>query len=72
MSSLKEKVEQLPVSLQQEVMDFVEFLMEKKVKKAGKRPGFGWAGALKDLRDRYDSVQLQHNMPSPRSMIFRS
>ena len=59
---LKELVEQLPPGLQQEVRDFVEFLLERRARKPRRKPKFDWAGALKDLRDRYTSVELQHKI----------
>jgi len=62
MESLKEMIDKLPPELQQEVRDFVEFLLEKKVKKGKKKPKFDWAGALKDLRGQYSSVELQHKI----------
>ena len=62
MQTLKELIDKLPPELQQEVQDFVEFLLEKKVRKPKKKPKFNWAGALKDLSDRYTSVELQHKI----------
>lgn len=63
MQSLKELTEKLPPELRQEVRDFVEFLLERRVARRPKRkPRFEWAGALKDLRDRYTSVELQHKI----------
>ena len=62
MQTLKELVEQLPADLQQEVRDFVEFLLERRGKKRRGKPRFNWAGALKDLRDQYTSVELQHKI----------
>jgi len=62
MRTLKELVEQLPPDLQQEVQDFVEFLLERRRKRARGRPHFGWAGALKDMQDQYTSVELQHKV----------
>ena len=62
MQSLKEVIQQLPPELQEEVKEFAEFLLEKKVKKPKGKPKFGWAGALKDLRDKYTSVELQHKI----------
>jgi len=62
MESLKEMIDKLPPELQQEVRDFVDFLLEKKVKKGKKKPKFDWAGALKDLREQYTSVELQHKI----------
>jgi len=62
METLKEMIDKLPSELQSEVRDFIEFLLEKKMRKAKKKLKFDWAGALKDLRDHYTSVELQHKM----------
>jgi len=62
MQTLKDLIEQLPPELQEEVRTFVEFLLERKVRRSKRRPKFDWAGALKDLRDRYGSVELQHKI----------
>lgn len=59
MSTLKELVEQLPPELEDEVRDFVEFLLEKKAKKRGRKLRQDWAGALRDYRDQYTSLELQ-------------
>ncbi|MEW6202616.1 MAG: DUF2281 domain-containing protein [bacterium] len=63
MKKLEEKIGELPIDLRQEVEDFVEFLIEKRKRK--KKKGhftFGWAGALRELRDKYTSVELQHKI----------
>ncbi len=62
MRTLQDVVEQLPPDMQQEVRDFAEFLLEKQQQKARGKPSFEWAGALKDLRDQYTSVELQHQV----------
>jgi hypothetical protein len=62
MEALKEFVEKLPPDLQQEVKDFIEFLLEKRAKKTRGKPKFDWAGALEDLRNKYTSVELQHKI----------
>jgi hypothetical protein len=62
MPTLKEFVEKLPPDLQQEVQDFIEFLLEKQGKKPRGKPRFDWAGALKDMKDQYTSVELQHEI----------
>jgi len=56
---LKELIDQLPLELQQEVRDFVEFLLERKARKRGKKLRQDWAGALRDYRDQYTSLELQ-------------
>lgn len=60
MKELQEVLEELPPNLQKEVLDFAEFLLEKSKKLPEGAPHFRWAGALKDLRDQYTSVELQH------------
>ena len=59
--SVEEKIKRLPPFLQQEVADFVEFLYQKahRKKRRRKKLKFKWAGALKEYRDRFTSVQLQ-------------
>ncbi|MBC7223422.1 MAG: DUF2281 domain-containing protein [Anaerolineae bacterium] len=59
---LEELVKELPEEFREEVRDFVEFLLQKRVRRERKRPQFPWAGALRDLRDRYTSVELQHQI----------
>ena len=62
MQNIDERIKELPPELQQEVEDFVEFLLEKRMKKSRGKPNFQWAGALKDLRDQFTSVELQHEL----------
>ncbi|MGC8903523.1 MAG: DUF2281 domain-containing protein, partial [Fervidobacterium sp.] len=62
MKKLSELVEELPPELQQEVRDFVEFLLKKRVKRLRKKPTLEWAGVLEDLREQYTSVELQHEI----------
>ncbi|HSE82992.1 MAG TPA: DUF2281 domain-containing protein [Thermodesulfobacteriota bacterium] len=50
---------ELPPELQKEVEDFVQFLKEKRGRKAGKKLRQDWAGALKDYREQYTSLELQ-------------
>ena len=59
MQTLKQLIDQLPPELQQEVQDFVEFLLERKVRKRGRKLRQDWAGALKEYRDQYTSLELQ-------------
>ena len=64
MKALKELIDQLPPDLQREVRDLVEFLLERRSKHRQKRgtPRFDWAGVLKELREQYTSVELQHKI----------
>lgn len=59
---LEERIKELPPELRREVEDFIEFLLEKRLKKPRGKPNFGWAGALRDLRDQYTSMELQHKI----------
>lgn len=58
--STEEMVKKLPENLQKEVMEFVHFLLEKRSKKKGVKLSQDWAGALKEFRGRYTSMDLQH------------
>ncbi len=58
--SLEDLVKELPPNLQIEVRDFAGFLLEKHTNRPRRKPRFDWAGGLKDLRDKYTSVELQH------------
>ena len=62
MRSLEEKIKSLPIDLRKEVEDFIDFLIERKMKKGVKKPMFTWEGALKELKDQYNSVELQHEI----------
>lgn len=59
MERLEEMVKELPPGLQQEVGDFVQFLIERETRKVGKKLRQNWAGALRDYRDQYTSLELQ-------------
>jgi NTP pyrophosphatase (non-canonical NTP hydrolase) len=56
---LKELIDQLPPELQGEVKEFAEFLLEKRAKKFGRRLSQDWAGALREYREQYTSLELQ-------------
>lgn len=56
---LKALIDQLPPELQQEVRDFVEFLLEKRKRKRGRKLRQDWAGALRGYRNQYTSLELQ-------------
>jgi len=59
MGELAEKINELPPELRQEVEDFVLFLIERHKRKPGKKLRQDWAGALKDYRGQYTSLDLQ-------------
>jgi hypothetical protein len=57
--TIEELVKELPPDLQQGVWDFAQFLLEKQARKPGRTLRQGWAGALKNYRDQYSSLELQ-------------
>ena len=59
MQTLKELIDRVPPELQREVWDFAEFLLEKRAKKAGRKLRQDWAGALREYRAQYTSLDLQ-------------
>ena len=59
MMQIEQKIKMLPPELQHEVEDFIEFLIEKRKAKRGKKLRQDWAGALRDFRDQYTSLELQ-------------
>jgi len=59
---LEEMVKNLPSEIQDEVRDFIEFLLEKRVRKPQAKLGLEWRGTLRDLRTQYTSVELQHRV----------
>ena len=66
MTTLEMVVRELPPELQAEVFDFAQFLLNTKTKSkphnTRHKPTFRWAGALKELREKYTSVELQHEV----------
>jgi hypothetical protein len=60
--TLEEIVKYLAPADQDEVREFAERLLAKGRSEAHGAPKFAWAGALRDLRDRYTSVELQHQI----------
>ena len=57
--SIDDMVSELPSELRKEVMDFVEFLIEKRARKRGRKLRQDWAGALKEHREQYSALDLQ-------------
>jgi hypothetical protein len=58
--SLEELVQELSPDLRSEVRDFVEYLLSKQERRAGKTLRQDWAGGLRDYREQYTSLELQH------------
>jgi hypothetical protein len=60
--TLQEMVKELPPERQDEVREFVQRLLTRERGEKNGTPKLAWAGALKDLRDRFTSVELQHQI----------
>jgi hypothetical protein len=59
MRSIEDKIRELPPELRQEVEDFVDFLVERRARKSAGKLRQDWAGALRDYRDQFTSLELQ-------------
>ena len=57
--SLEAIIKELPPELLAEVRDFAEFLLEKRLRRVARPLDQRWAGALRDYRDQYTSLELQ-------------
>lgn len=62
MRNIVESIQKLPPELQQEVEDFIQFLLSKRKQKTKGTVKLDWRGELKDMRDQYSSVELQHKI----------
>jgi hypothetical protein len=62
MRSIEEMVQLLPVEIQDQVRDFIEFLLEKRARKPEAKLRLDWRGALSNLREQYTAVELQHKV----------
>ncbi|MBI3913865.1 MAG: DUF2281 domain-containing protein [Chloroflexi bacterium] len=60
--SLQEMIQVLPPELQNEVRDFIARLLNERSIKTRRQSQFAWAGALRELKEEYTSVQLQHQI----------
>jgi hypothetical protein len=60
MRLIDEKIKNISPSIYNEVLDFVDFLIKKNQGEiAVKKPTLKWAGALKEFKTKFSSVQLQ-------------
>jgi len=56
---LQELVQELPPDVRAEVRDFVEFLLTRRNRVAKRTLRQDWAGALRNYRQQYTSLELQ-------------
>ena len=61
---IEEKIRRLPEPLEKEALDYIDYLIAKseQAKTAKKGFSFNWEGGLSDLKDRFTSVELQHEV----------
>ncbi len=59
MKSLEELIKELSPQLQNEVREYVQYLVDTKVKPKRKYLRMDWAGGLREYRDQFTSLQLQ-------------
>jgi hypothetical protein len=57
---LEALIKELPPELYREAEHYLEFLLSRKSPKPQATPTLTWRGALRHLKDRYTSVDLQH------------
>ena len=58
---IEHKINELPEDLKKEVLDFIDFLiMKKKQGRSIEGFNFSWEGGLAGIKDKYSSVDLQH------------
>jgi hypothetical protein len=58
--SLEELVRELSPDMATVVRDFIEFFLSKQERRVGRLLQQDWAGALRDYREQYKSVELQY------------
>jgi len=56
------KIHELPDNLRREVLDYVEFLLQKYKGKEtnAKKFTFDWEGGLSEIKEKFTSIELQH------------
>jgi len=59
MRKVEDVIRDLPPDLQKEVLDFAEFLKQKRSGRTRQRLRLTWAGGLKEYRDQFTSLNLQ-------------
>jgi hypothetical protein len=60
LDEVMESTKELPEELQTEVRDFARFLMENRTPRPRRKLRQDWAGGLREFRDKYTSLELQH------------
>ena len=59
-STIIEKIRELPPELQEEVINFIDFLRTKESsKREKKKPNLKWIGGLKAYREQFTALELE-------------
>jgi hypothetical protein len=59
MKPLEQIIKELPPDLQQEVLDFAEFLMNRAKPPKQQHLRLSWMGGLREFRDQFTALELQ-------------
>ena len=58
-SGIDEKLRKLPEPLRDEVLEYIEFLLERQARAKTGKLEMSWRGGLAEYRERYTSLELQ-------------
>jgi hypothetical protein len=58
--NIKEAILLLPPEIRDQVRDFIQSLLNDQFRVSETEPNLDWKGALRDLKEQYTSVDLQH------------
>ncbi|MBI5481287.1 MAG: DUF2281 domain-containing protein [Deltaproteobacteria bacterium] len=59
MIRVEDMIRELPGELQDEVRDFVQFLLDRRVRRKQAKLRLSWAGGLTEFREQYTALELQ-------------
>ncbi len=63
MQNINEQFQSLPYYLKREVLDYIEFLKKRhRIESKKERFTFNWEGGLKEIKENYSAVELQHKV----------
>jgi hypothetical protein len=60
--ALVQVLSELPEELREEVWRYTGYLKDSRMPKPGGKMKLDWRGLLRDMREEYTSVQLQHKL----------
>ena len=65
---IEEKIRELTPEMRRNVEEFIDNLLKQSIRESKRRLSFSWRGAIRELREKYTSVMLQHKL-NPRGVI---